>query len=118
MNQCTDNLWSPEIKLGSSSPRDILELQCLALREQSGGLLAAEVREAHDKSEGAIYLIFDIAAPTLGVARHRILTARYFAERIYPCHLDAEGLHSAEVAHSDEEFRELVRQVLHSGEVK
>jgi hypothetical protein len=118
MNQCTDSLWSPEIKPGLLSPRDVLELQVMALRDQSGGLLNAEIRCAHDKAENAIYLIFEIWAPSLAEERSRILTARSFADRIYPCHLDAVGLRTAEAAHSEEEFRELVRQVLHSGEVK
>lgn len=118
MKDCTDNLWSPEIRPEILSPRDILEMQAVALREQSGGLLSAEVREVHDKAEGSIYLILDMIAPTLNEDRHRILTARSFADRTYPCFIDAEGLRSAEGAHSEHEFRELVRQVLHSGEVK
>lgn len=118
MKQQADSLWSPDIKPGILSPRDILDLQAIALREQTDGLLNAEVRTVLDRSEGAVYLILDVIAPTLGDERHRILTARHFADRIYPCHLDAQGLRSAEVAHSDPEFRELVRQVLHSGEVK
>jgi hypothetical protein len=118
MNQNTESLWSPEIKPGILSPRDILDMQAVALREQTGGTLNADVRTAQDQSEDASYVIFDVVAPTLGSARHRILTARYFAERIYPCHVDADGLRAAEVANSDEEFRELVRQVLNSGEVK
>jgi hypothetical protein len=118
MSQRTDSLWSPDIKTGMLSPRDILELQAMALREQSGGLLSAEIRLAHDKAEGAIYLIFEMAAPSLGKERHRILTVRYFADRMYPCHLDAEGLESNEAAYSDEEFKALVRRALHSGEVK
>jgi hypothetical protein len=118
MNQYTESLWSPEIKAGVLSPRELLDLQALALREQSGGLLSAEVREAHDKAEGAVYLILDMVAANLPGARHRVLTARFFADRIYPCHLDADGLRGAEVAYSETDFRELVRQVLHSGEVK
>ncbi len=118
MNHTTDNLWSPEITSEVRSPLVILEQQAAALRDQCAGILTAEVRQAIDKSEGAAYLILDLIAPSLGAARHRILTARYFADRIYPCHVDAEGLRSAEVAHSTDEFRELVRQVLHSGEVK
>lgn len=118
MNQCTESLWSPEIKPDILSPRALLDMQAMALREQSGGLLAAEVREAHDKSEGVIYLIFDLIAQGVAGIRYRVLTARYFAERIFPCHIDAEGLRTAEVANSSDEFLELVRQVLHSGEVK
>jgi len=118
MSQRMDSLWSPDIKPGLLSPRDILELQAMALREQSGGTLTAEIRLVHDKAEGAIYLVFDIVAPSLGSDRHRVLTVRYFAERMYPCHLDAEGLDSNEAAYSDEEFKELVRRALHSGAVK
>ncbi len=90
----------------------------MALREQSGGMLSAEIRVAQDKAEGTIYLIFDIVAPSLGGDRHRVLTVRYYAERMYPCHLDAEGLDLSEAAFSDDEFKELVRRALHSGEVK
>ena len=118
MNACIDSLWPTEIKQGILSPRDILETQAMALREQTGGLLTGEVRENQDKAEGAVYLILEIAAPKLKGVRHRVLTARHFADRIYPCHIDADGLRSAEVAHSDEEFAGLLRQVLHSGEVK
>jgi hypothetical protein len=118
MNQRTDSLWSPDIKPGLLSPRDILELQAMALREQSGGMLSAEIRLAHDKAEAAIYLIFDMVAPSLGGDRHRVLTVRYFAERMYPCHLTAECPDANDAAFSDEEFKELVRRALHSGEVK
>ncbi len=100
------------------SPRDILDMQAMALRELTGGLLTAQVNLKHDHAEGAVYLIFDLVVPKLQGKRHRILTGRYLDDRIYPCHVDADGLRSSEVAHSDEEFRELVRQVLHSGEVK
>jgi hypothetical protein len=118
MSQRTDSLWSAEIKPGLLSPRDILELQAMALRDQSGGLLNAEIRQAHDRAEGTIYLIFDIVAPSLSGDRHRVLTVRYFTERMYPCHLDGEGLDANEAAFSDEEFKDLVRRALHSGEVK
>ena len=118
MNPRINSLWSTDIKPGILSPLDILETQVFALREQTDGLLTAEVRANPDNAEGAVYLLLDIVVPSLNGSRHRILTARYFAERIYPCHVDAEALRSAEAAYSDEEFRELVRQVLHSGEVK
>jgi hypothetical protein len=118
MSHRTDSLWSPEIQPNVSTPRDILDLQAFALREQTDGLLSAEVRETRDPSERAVYLLLDIVVPSLNGLRQRVMTARHFTDRIYPCHLDAEALRSAEVAHSAEEFRELVRQVLHSGEIK
>jgi hypothetical protein len=111
------SLWSPEIKPEVLSPRSILESQAESLREQSGGLLAAELKVSKD-TDGAVTLALEMHAPSLQEHRHRVLTARYFAERIYPCHIDANGLRSAEVAHSADEFLELLRQVLHSGEVK
>jgi len=113
-----DSLWSAEIKPDILSPRDILEAQAFALREQTDGLLSAEVRITRDNAEAAVYVLMDLVAPGLNNARHRILSARHAAERIYPCHIDAEGIRSAESAHSDEELRELLRQILNSGEVK
>ena len=118
MNSCMESLWPTEIKQAILTPRDILETQAMALREQTDGLLTGEVRENRDESEGAVYLILEVVSPKMKGVRHRVLTARHFTDRIYPCHIDADGLRTAEVAYSDREFIELLRQVLHSGEVK
>jgi hypothetical protein len=113
-----DSLWSVDIRPGLLSPLDILETQAFALRDQTDGLLAAEVRTTRDHSEGTVCLLMEIFAPGLDHVRQRVLTARHAPDRIYPCSLDAEGLQSAELAHSDSEFQELVRQILNSGQVK
>jgi len=118
MSQLTESLWSPDIRPGILAPRGILDSQAKALREQTGGLLAGDVRAVFDEAEGAAYLTFDLLVPALHNERHRILMVRSRGDRVYPCHLDADGLRAAEIAHSDEEFQAIIRDVLHSGEVK
>jgi hypothetical protein len=118
MSRCTESLWSPDIRPGAPSPREILEAQAFALRDQTDNLLTAEVRTAHDPADGTTFLILDLVVPVLGGTRHRVLTARHLEGRVYPCHVEAEALRGAGAAHSDAEFCDLVRQVLHSGEVK
>ncbi|MCE9533617.1 MAG: hypothetical protein K8T89_21200 [Planctomycetes bacterium] len=113
-----ESLWPPDIKPDVLSPRGILEMQALALREQTDGLLSAEVRSVFDNAEGAVYLIFDIVSSSLRGTRQRILTVRHATDRIYPCYLDAEGLTSTESAHSDDEIKGIVRRALHTGDVK
>ena len=70
MSQRTGSLWSPDIQPNVLSPRDILELQAAALREQTDGLLSAEVRETRDASEGAAYFLLDIVGRLPGTFAH------------------------------------------------
>ena len=118
MRTFTDSLWSTEIQSDVVSPRDILETQAIALRELTNGALSGIVRESHESGQPAVILSFEIVTPGSEHLQHRILAVRHSADRIYPCHIEAAALSFAEVAHSPLEVQELLRQVLHSGEVK
>ncbi len=111
-----ENLWSPEITSDFLSPRDILRCQAIALREHTDGLISAEMRFTKDSVEQTIHLALDILDPE--GTRHRILTAHHSEERLFPCHVEAKSSSTAQIAYSDFEFQQLVRQILHSGEVK
>jgi hypothetical protein len=117
MTHRTDSLWSSDIQPDLLSPREILEAQADALREQSGGLLASEVGIARAADEPAVHLTFDIAVPAIAGSRHRLLIARHPSNRVYPCMLEAGATPLVETAYSHGEFRDRVRQVLTSGEV-
>lgn len=118
MRTFTDSLWSPEIQSDVVSPRDILETQAIVLRELTQGALSGTVRESHDNGQSTIDLSFEIIVAGFDSLRHRIVDVRHTAGRIYPCHVESEASRFAEVAHSPLEVQELLRQVLHSGEVK
>lgn len=109
----TDSLWSADISPSVRSPREILEAQADALRQQTDNLLAAEVVIDHDRAECIVRLTLDVAVPGLEGSRYRVLAACHPADRVYPCRL-AEG----DAAHTHEEFTELVRRVLNSDEIK
>ena len=134
MAVAVDSLWSPDIKPTTQSPRSILDVQARAISQQTNGLLVGEVRASRDELSNSVYLNLDIVVPALHNYRQRILTATHALATIYPVRVDSELLTpflfekprermgqiitsteaNANLASSDEQFRNLVGQVLRS----
>ena len=112
------SLWSPDIQPEIISPGIVLEEQAHALRVQTSGILDAQVRFRSDDFEDRACYTLEMLAPSLANSCHRIVTVSHSRERIFPCTLEAETALSNSIAHSEPEFREILRQVLQSAEVK
>jgi hypothetical protein len=117
MVQTSHSLWPTDLQATVDSPREILEGQARVLRELTGGNLTADLRIIHDDCEQRITLCLDMIGPSKG-CRHRILTASYSTDQMYPCIVQAEAELTEPLAHTDGELRDLIRQILQSPEVK
>jgi hypothetical protein len=143
MSEGIPNLWPEDVKADIVSPRSILAVQAEQLAIRTRGLLEARI----DTTRQLPFLIhqFDLFAPVLGL-RHNLLIATHKEVAVYPVRVKAECfiprrkilgdfstmgelagalLHHANAPEPDErdagteaEFIELLRQILHSDEVK
>jgi hypothetical protein len=138
MSEVLDSLWSPEIRPTVRSPFAILDDQARALTSQTEGILVGQTRVTHDEDRANTEVHLDIVVPALNNSRHRILTARYRTDLVYPAWIDADCFRRPAIvpggpvgaswprgkppkepneAANDEEFRRLVEKVLKSDEV-
>jgi len=135
MSQEFISLWSNQIRPKILTPRAILRAQAEALAKQTGGLLLAEIKD-NQRENGMVELDFSFVVPALGGYRHWILTVGDKTDLPYPSMVDAQIFrgsgsqpnlqHALEKrvfiaceyrANSDDEFIELVSQVLTSSSV-
>ncbi|MDR3636769.1 MAG: hypothetical protein P4L84_23395 [Isosphaeraceae bacterium] len=143
MASAIPTLWSDDIKVDVVSPAAILRAQVAPLRALTKGILEAEITTESSDS-GMERLHFELVAPLLDNYHHRILSATYARNMVYPVTLEAEcfrphkqsygeslaalalAVHQRGVTESDwrpkaateQEFIELIGQVLRSSEVR
>jgi hypothetical protein len=88
MTETVKSLWPPQIRPNILSPMTILQAQAVALLQQTGGVLSADIkrREEGDK----LILTFDIVVPALDGYRHRVLVLAHGRDMAYPAVVDAE----------------------------
>ena len=134
-----EELWSDDIKVDVLSPLAILRAQEGGLARRTNGLLQAKVEttDAGDERHHTLNLV----APSLGY-RERLLMASHRSDQIYPVILTAEAFdpdlygtvnlnritgrvgpilglaHNQRRAATDQDFIDLVRQVLRSETVR
>ena len=114
--------WPDTIKVNTLSPLNILQLQAAYLKKRTGGIVEGVVDKA-DSREGATVTL-DILATVMNY-RERVLTVTYKGTyKPYHAEIEAIGLtNDAEhpivstTAHSEEEFKEILRESLQSKEM-
>jgi hypothetical protein len=131
------DLWSDDIKVDVVTPLAILRAQVGSIQRKTKGLLQAEVTTTTSDA-GWVRHHLDLIAPVLDGYRHRLLAATHEKDLVYPVKVEAEcfrpepAVDIAQVlstvtkfrkdgrptAQTEQEFIELVSQVLHSGEVR
>lgn len=111
------SLWPADLQSDIDSPREILEGQAHVVREQTSGNLTADVRVIHDECEQRITLCLDMVGPGVG-NRHRIMTVSHSTHLMYPCIVQAQAELADPLAYSDNELRDIIRQILQSREMR
>jgi len=131
------DLWSDDIKVDVVTPLAILRAQVGSIQRKTKGLLQAEVTTTTSDA-GWVRHQLDLIAPVLDGYRHRLFAATHEKDLVYPVKIEAEcfrpespedfaQLFSAvtkfqkderPTAQTEQEFIELLSQVLHSGEVR
>lgn len=134
MTTTIPDLWSDDIKVDILTPLAILRTQVTFLERKTQGVLRADVftTEADDWVQHQL----DLIAPALHQYRTTLLTARHHRDRVYPVTIQAEcffpkrefttvSVRTAtetppdqREASTQEQFIELVRQVLQSEHVR
>ena len=110
------DLWSDDITVDVLTPLAILRAQVQGLERRTKGLLEVEINSQEKDREVEHW--FDLVAPALGF-RERILQVIHGKFMVYPVRLFAEGLDQGSgTAMSQEEFVNLLRKVLRSGQVR
>jgi hypothetical protein len=119
------DLWTDDITVDIVTPLAILRAQSQGLERRTKGLLEAEINSQEKENEIVHWL--DLVAPALGF-RERILTATHVRNRVYPVTLEARCFaknpkqftveETRRAAVSQQEFIELLAQVLRSGDVR
>ncbi len=143
MNESMPVLWSDDISSEPASPIAILRAQQRPLRQRTKGLLEAEI-ETTTGDTGQVRHGFDLVAPALNRARYRILYVTHKDDLVYPVIVEAECFKREENpqqpmsrrltpsilgtisplpdgqrrAATDEEFINLVGEVLRSPQVR
>lgn len=125
MSTTIPDLWPSKIKIDVLPPIVILKVQEGLLASKTRGLLEAKL--ATVETESLVQHQLDLLAPSLNFYRERILSATHDRRMLYPVTVTARGFDSthsplhtngAETvqrrAATEEEFLELVRQVLQS----
>ncbi len=127
MAQRIPNLWSEkDIKVEVLSPLAILHAQATNLEQMTKGLLQAEITQVVGE-EGTTFYRLDIVAPALGSYRHGLFAISHQKEMVYPVkfvlpdgqsmplytHLNGSG----EIAETEAEFLEKLKEVLRSSSV-
>jgi hypothetical protein len=134
------DLWPNDIRIDVLSPLQILRMQEGNFSEKMKGLLQVQVGTV--TAETLVQHQFDIVAPYLDHYRERLFTATYNRLRFYPVTVEADCFEpkpktpgealsrsvikainwepppNQRVAATQEEFVTLVREILHSDEVR
>jgi hypothetical protein len=134
-----EDLWPDDIRVDVRTPLQIMRVQEGLLGKKLRGVLEAEV--ASRFTDTLVRHEFDLIAPGLGGYRERIFSATHDRKRIYPvtveaaCFLRESELLANRVLRSmapgpyvepsdckeaatEEDLIELIRQILHSPEVR
>jgi hypothetical protein len=83
------SLWSPGIKAGTRSPKQILQVQANALRDQTNGILIG-LLETLNEGESFVHILY-IFAPVIDY-RHCLLKAIHSKTMYYPVTLESEAM--------------------------
>jgi hypothetical protein len=139
MSSLIEVSWPSDIRPTVQSPFAIIQPLGNGLTRQTKGRLVGEVRLTKSADGKTAFVTLDIVVPALNHYRRRILTASYDAEMIYPALIDADCFRPKTAveafanqisdislvhrqkrpneAFSENEFRQLLQQVLNSPEV-
>ncbi len=119
--------WPADFAVNAPTPLAILRIQAGALSASTQALIEAEVVTAQTPQKVAHEL--QLVAPALDGERHTVLTVYHAADEPYPATVEA-ALFDQEAGHPDaetdrsakastvHEFRELVKRVLQSNQVR
>lgn len=115
------SLWSDDIKVDVVTPLAILRAQLEPLYRMTKGLLRAEI-SSDELPNDTVEHAFELIAPALSNYRYKVLSANHHHNRVYPVGVEAECFESTSIperlAHTQEEFIEIIGEVLHSGEIR
>jgi hypothetical protein len=113
------DLWSDDISVDVLTPLAILRAQVQGLERRTQGVLEVQISSVPKGNDMEHW--FDLVAPALGF-RERILNATHAWDRVYPVKVEAACFAAkgklTQTALSQEEFVDLIREVLRSGEVR
>jgi hypothetical protein len=136
MTQTIPDLWPDDIRVDVLTPLVILRAQESLISRKTQGILQAKVLTA--TNDTLVQHQLDLIAPALNHYRRTVLTAKHSRDMVYPVKVKAscfvpkgplermalgpqflgESPQDEREAATQDELIELVRQVLHSGEVR
>lgn len=138
MTTAIPDLWAPDIKVDVLPPLAILKAQESLLARKTQGMLEAKLSTM--EAENLVQHQLDLIAPSLNFYRERLLTATHDRTMLYPVTITANCFYpkprtqieaiASQIKNSldqplpqreaatDEDFVQLVRQVLQSEQVR
>jgi hypothetical protein len=137
MTVISSGFWPEDIKPSIQVPLSVLQPRADELTSLTKGLLVGKVSSTSDKDGTWQFHSLDVVVPTLKNHRQRLLTVKHETMMVYPAYVDAAvfapsleeqlgaGINllsprkkSRNQASSDDELIQLLKQALHSDQIK